>query len=215
MSGAELHSLADSLRLRLSGDLSGALARPLPGRAAQDRMRPAFRAAEEGPAGLRPSAVLAALFEGDSGPSLILIERAPGGVHGGQIALPGGAEEKGDGDPAGTALREAREEIGLDPVSVEILGFLTPLTVAASRFLVRPVLGLVSGRPALALSPEEVASIVQVGIDELLDPAAKAEREVIVRGERRLVPCYLFGSALVWGATAMILAELEALILEL
>jgi len=175
-------------------------------------MRPAFRSAEEAVPDARPSAVLAALVEGTAGPSIILIERTQGGPHGGQIAFPGGSEEKGDEGPVGTALREAREEIGLEPGSVEVLGLLTPLTIAVSRFLVRPVLGLVTGRPTLAPNPAEVVSILELGLDELLDPASKAEREILVRGEMRLVPCYLFGSVLVWGATAMILAELESLL---
>jgi 8-oxo-dGTP pyrophosphatase MutT (NUDIX family) len=175
-------------------------------------MRPAFRAGELPLEGARPSAVLAALLEGAAGPSIILIERAAGGVHGGQIALPGGAEEGGDGGSEGAALREAREEIGLDPEAVEVLGLLSPLAVEVSRYIIQPVVGLVRGSPALSPNAFEVAAILEVGIGALLDPASKSERELFVRGERRRVPCYAFGPAVVWGATAMILSELEALL---
>jgi 8-oxo-dGTP pyrophosphatase MutT (NUDIX family) len=178
-------------------------------------MRPAFRAGQATPRGFRPSAVLVPIVFRGGGPSLILIERAPGGFHGGQIAFPGGAEEEGDGGPVGTALREAREEIGLHPGSVDVLGLLSPLTVIVSRFLIQPVVGLVAERPVFEPSPDEVAGIIEVPLAELAGPGNKREREIDVRGESRTVPCYQFGKTVVWGVTAMMLSELEELLRRL
>lgn len=205
MSSYEDDALAERIRASLE--------RPLPGPLAHDRMRPA-RPGPEGAGEVRPSAVLVPIVEGGGRSFLLLIERAPGGPHGGQIAFPGGKEEKGDDSPVATALREAREEIGLDPASVEVLGLLSPLAVIVSRFLVQPVVGLVAEAPVLRPNPDEVASILEVGLDELLDPASKAEREVIARGEPRRVPCYVFGKTVVWGVTAMMLSELEEVLRE-
>jgi 8-oxo-dGTP pyrophosphatase MutT (NUDIX family) len=190
--------------------IRAALAAPLPGREAQERMAPADRRGQAVPRGSLPSAVLLAIVAGNRGPSLILIERAAGGVHGGQIAFPGGKREAGDASLAETALREAREEIGLDPASVEVLGLLSPLAITVSRFLVQPVVGFVAEEPALRPNPGEVASIIEVPLAELLRPESRQERAIPVGGDSLLVPCYAFGEALVWGATAMILSEFEA-----
>jgi 8-oxo-dGTP pyrophosphatase MutT (NUDIX family) len=181
--------------------LRAALAGPLPGIAAQRTMIPAAHREREAPDAYRPSAVLVAIAVGREEPSLLLIERSSGGTHGGQIAFPGGRREPGDPDLVATALREAHEEIGLDPASVQALGLLSPLSIEASGYLVQPVLGLVAGRPALRPNPEEVAA-----------SRNRTERRLLVRGEGLLAPCYLFGETLVWGATAMILAELEAVL---
>ena len=230
-------SLEDGLRAALAGPLPGADAHermlPVARRGHTDpaiehfterRKKPArakvFSDAEpssncrvsKAPAELRPSAVLVAITLIESRPSLLLIERTGGGPHGGQIAFPGGKVEEGDSGPVAAALREAEEEIGLDPETVETLGLLSPLTIAVSGFLVQPVLGLVSEAPPLRPNPGEVAAIIELPLAALLDPRNAAERAILVRGERLLVPCYLFGETLVWGATAMILAELKVLL---
>jgi 8-oxo-dGTP pyrophosphatase MutT (NUDIX family) len=188
--------------------LKSALAGPLPGRAAQERMLSEARRGRASAAPLRPSAVLVAIISGER-PSILLIERARGGPHGGQIAFPGGREEASDSGPIDTALREAREEVGLDPACVETLGFLTPLEVAVSSSLIRPVVGLVAARPALALNPAEAVRTLELPLELLFDPAAKARREVLPVDGPLLAPCYLVEGAVVWGATAMILSELE------
>jgi len=195
--------------------LRAELAKPLPGSEYRDLMLPASRRGEIPRAPLSNSSVLIALLGARVEASLVLIERSSGGPHGGQIAFPGGREEAGDLSPVDTALREAREEIGLDPREVEVLGTLSPLVVAVSGFLVRPVVGFVAEPPSLKANPEEVAAILEVSLEQLTRPESKAERELLVRGERLLVPCYLFGENLVWGATAMMLRELEEVLVRL
>ncbi len=190
------------------------LASPLPGRAYQELMLPAARRSELDPPSTSNSAVLLALLGARSEPSLLLIERGAGGPHGGQFAFPGGKEEAGDGGPVGTALREAQEEIGLDPGEVEVLGLLTPLVVKVSAFFVRPVVGFVAGSPALAANRDEVAAILEIPLEQLTRPECRGEREVLARGERLLAPCYVFGETLVWGATAMMLREFEELLIR-
>jgi 8-oxo-dGTP pyrophosphatase MutT (NUDIX family) len=204
MSTKEWSELERRLREALSG--------PLPGRAAHETMLPASRPSLAAQGEYLPSAVLVAIVAAPAGPSLLLIERAEGGPHGGQIAFPGGRAEEGDADLAATALREAREEIGLEPASVEVLGLLSPLGIAVSRYRVQPVVGLASGFAPLRANPAEVVAILEAPLAELTDPRSRSKREISVRGERLLVPCYLFGGLLVWGATAMILSELEAIL---
>ena len=193
----------------LALELREALARPLPGRSYQESMLPAARVGQVSPADPRPSAVLVPIVADLGSHAILLIERAAGGPHGGQIAFPGGSEEEGDASAAETALREAREEIGLDRGEVEVLGPLSPLTIEVSGFLVQPVVGFARGVRGLSPSPGEVAAIHRVPLARLLDPSSKTEREIEARGERLLAPCYVFSEVLVWGATAMILAELE------
>jgi 8-oxo-dGTP pyrophosphatase MutT (NUDIX family) len=192
--------------------LRAALAAPLPGPAAHASMLPAHRGALEEPTAYLPSAVLMAIAAGKEGPTLLFIERADAGPHGGQIAFPGGRKEDGDADLVTTALREAHEEIGLDPASVQVLGLLSPLRIPVSGYFVQPVLGLVAEPPSLRANPAEVASIVEVPLALLLDPGNRTSREIRVRGESLTAPCYLFREILVWGATAMILSELTSLL---
>jgi 8-oxo-dGTP pyrophosphatase MutT (NUDIX family) len=198
--------------LRIKEEIRIALAGTLPGRASQEEMMSAYGKGSAAPFEPRSSAVLVALVAGGPGPSLLLIERTAGGPHGSQIAFPGGKREDGDLSLVETALREAREEIGLDPGSVEVLGLLSPVSVYVSRFLVQPIVGFVAEAPALSPNPDEVASIIEVPLAELLRPGNRQKRAVLARGEVRVVPCYVFGEIIVWGATAMILAEFEQVI---
>src|SRR5947199_8575483 len=94
------------------------------------------------PEGGRPSAVLILLADGDGrGPDVLLLQRAADmRNHAGQPAFPGGAADPGDRDAAATALREATEEVGLDPATVEVMARLPRLWIGVSRFLVTPVL---------------------------------------------------------------------------
>ncbi len=136
------------------------------------------------------------------------------GAHSGQISLPGGRKEAGDPDPVATALREAQEEIGVDPAAVTVLGELTPLYIWASHFQVQPVVGWTPQRPHFCLDPQEVAGLLEVSLEELRDPSNREEEEWELRGRRVRVPFFRIQGQVVWGATAMILSELLALLEE-
>ena len=129
-----------------------------------------------GPVQLQPAAVLVLLSDTPDGPSVLLTQRALDlAEYPGDLVFPGGAVDPGDRDPVATALREAQEEVGLDPRSVEVLGTLTPLAMPRSGFLVTPVVAW-SRVPVLngSFNYAEVASIHQVPLHELAGATAPA-----------------------------------------
>jgi hypothetical protein len=124
--------------------------------------------------------------------------------HGGQVSLPGGAVDAGE-TVEEAALREAREEIGVDPAGVAIIGSLTPLHIPVSGFTVNPVIGISRSRPTLEPSDGEVARIIEAPISQLLDPSVLRCRPM--EGMEGQVPYFDVHGQTVWGATAMVLAE--------
>lgn len=131
--------------------------------------------------------------------------------HPGQVSFPGGQREDGEA-LSDTALREAKEEIGLDPQSVDVLGTLTPLYIPPSNFCVHPFLGAVSHAPALRPMDREVDEVLQVPVDHLLDPDSRIVETWTLHGAEVDVPYYEVEGYTVWGATAMMLAEVLELI---
>ncbi|MEU3528624.1 CoA pyrophosphatase [Streptomyces sp. NPDC038707] len=160
----------------------------------------------------RQSAVLILFGEGERGPELLLMERA-GSLrsHAGQPSFPGGALDPEDGDPQGdgplrAALREAREETGLDPSGVQIFGVLPRLYIPVSRFVVTPVLGWWrEPSPVGVVDPNETARVFTVPVADLTDPANRATA-IHPRGHSG--PAFLVESALVWGFTAGVIDRL-------
>lgn len=106
------------------------------------------------------------------------------------------------------ALREAREEIGLDPATVRLIGRLTPLFIPPSGFVLTPVVGVARERPAFRAAPGEVEAVLEVPLGALGDPACLATESRAWRGESYRVPFFAVCGTKVWGATAMVLAEL-------
>jgi 8-oxo-dGTP pyrophosphatase MutT (NUDIX family) len=132
--------------------------------------------------------------------------------HKGQVSLPGGAREAGE-TLLDTALRETKEEIGVGPEGVEPLGSLSPLDIPHSGFHVQPFVAFVSEAPRFVLEAREVAELIEASLDELLaEDSARIEERVVEAG-KILVPYYSLGGHKVWGATAMMLAELRELLL--
>ena len=127
--------------------------------------------------------------------------------HAGQVSFPGGRTDHGDSGAIETALRESREEVGLDPTAVEPLGFLDCLETI-SGFCVTPVVARMAGDVVLTPQPDEVAKIFEVPIAFLLDPANLREFEFRARGEARLVYEYVGIEPRIWGATAAMLVNL-------
>jgi 8-oxo-dGTP pyrophosphatase MutT (NUDIX family) len=167
----------------------------------------------EPPAGAvpRPAAVLLLLYPQDGELHLPLTVRAghlP--THKGQVALPGGSTDPEDDGPAATALREAEEELGIPPTSVEVLGALSSFYITPSNFMLTPVVGISAEAPVLRPHPGEVELAFSVPLSQLLDPATIVTEEWELRGMKVQVPFFALGGQKVWGATAVVLSEFVA-----
>jgi 8-oxo-dGTP pyrophosphatase MutT (NUDIX family) len=203
-----LKDLERSLRVKL--------AETLPGVEAQMRFAPivprsGWRPGHY-PEDARVAAALMLIYPGERGPSIPLTVRASGlARHAGQISLPGGAADLGE-TLAETAVREAQEEIGIDPASVDVLGELTPVWVLVSGFTLHPVVAVTHERPAFVPATGEVAEILEVSLEDLRD-ASRIRRGTRVReGVAVEYPYFDLLGHQVWGATAMILGEFICLI---
>jgi len=190
---------------------------PLPGQAAREAMTPGYRRGRSHGAGRmnwREAAVLILLYEYDGDFHFPLILRTQGyGVHAGQVGLPGGALEAGE-SLAACALRECGEELGASLDGLRLLRELSPLEVASSSFFVHPSVAYVGGRPFFKPEPAEVAGFIEPGLRELIAPEAMLQDSAVLDGEAWIVPYFALGGQRVWGATAMILSELKALIAD-
>lgn len=149
--------------------------------------------------GGRPSAVLMLLGEGDHGPDLLITQRAQAmRAHSGQPAFPGGAQDTTDADAAACALREAQEEVGVDPASVSVVAQLPALWVPVTGFVVTPVLGWWRVPGPVAAQEAEVASVHRVPIADLAEPANR----VRVRHPSGFIgPGFTVAGMVVWGFT--------------
>lgn len=200
-----------ALRMRLAERLAG----ELPGPEAQKLVAPVPRP------GWRPhhvpdfavqAAVLALLLPVKGRPGLLLTERTMSlEAHRGQVSFPGGRTEAGE-SPEACALRENAEETGIAPTAPTLLGRLSELWIPVTGYHVTPVVGLLEAVPALRPNPAEVQRIITAPLDELMAPGA-------VRYERRSeegiwieVRYFLVGGMKLWGATAMMVAELLVLL---
>ena len=198
----------------LKANLNGS---PLPGATAQWSMAPATRREElsrrtsdEHP---KQSAVLVLFYPRDYKIHLVFMKRpVDDTVHSGQIAFPGGRVEKEDKTLVDTALREAQEEVNVDPKQVTVVGSLSKLHIPPSNYDVYPIIGYTYERPNF-IGNDEVDKILEVEVDVLLDPETKTEKTIYHRlGKLVDVPCYYVQDEIIWGATAMMLGELLELI---
>jgi len=155
------------------------------------------------------SSVLVFLYPRDLDIYLVLIRRADyNGIHSGQIGFPGGKYEDDDQSLVFTALREAKEEIGIDITQVQVLGLLTELYIPPSNFLVTPVVGYMPFQPHFTADCKEVAAILEIRISDLLDKSNIQKKKITLRhGIPLKVPAYFIDGNVIWGATAMILSE--------
>jgi 8-oxo-dGTP pyrophosphatase MutT (NUDIX family) len=158
----------------------------------------------------RASAVLIAFADGPDGPSVLLIERAPDmRKHAGQVAFPGGSVDDTDASPTAAALREATEEVGLDPAGVRVLAALPEIFIPVTRFVVTPVLAWCPDARDMgavwAVDAAEVARVELVPIAELTDPA---NRFRVAGPSGYLSPGFDVRGLFVWGFTAGLLDRL-------
>lgn len=161
------------------------------------------RASVHHPGDRRRSAAILVLLS--DVPDVVLTERASTlRKHAGQIAFPGGAADPTDADAAGTALREAQEEVGLDPETVEVLGCLPPAFIEASLFDVSSIVGW--WRAPHTLTPgdaAEVSAVHRIAVERLVDPANRvsAQHPSGYRG-----PAFVIDDLFVWGFSAHVLS---------
>lgn len=162
------------------------------------------------PANARVAGVLVLLYCHGEEVSIVFMKRVEdGGVHSGQISFPGGKEEPEDKDIIDTALREANEEVGVDPKQVTVIGTLSEIYIPPSNFRVTPVLGFTSSTPLFAADPKEVAEVIQVPLSALLDESSATRQKIRIGNTFNMtVPCYKANGRTIWGATAMMLSEL-------
>lgn len=162
----------------------------------------------------RESAVLALIYPRFDVPHIMLMERPEyEGVHSGQISFPGGKSEEYDASLQDTALREFNEETGAR-AAIEILGQLTPVYIPPSRLLVTPFVGFTEEIGPLLPDPREVASLIECPLDHILQPGIVKHRAqyVQIMGGTVEVPYFDVQGHVVWGATAMMIAELRMLL---
>jgi 8-oxo-dGTP pyrophosphatase MutT (NUDIX family) len=200
----KLQIVEELLRTRLTGTL--------PGLEAQLRFAP--RAARTPPTAV-PSRVAAGLIllYPVGGEAVVPLTRRADNLarHAGQISLPGGASDPGE-TAVETALREAQEEIGIDPASVRIVGELTPLHVTVSGFMLHPIVAATDARPDFVAAPDEVAAVLEVPLEHLCDVSRIRQGTLVRDGVKVKYPYFDLDGQEVWGATAMVLSELTCLL---
>lgn len=188
---------------------------PLPGYDAQARMATRPRGAPAVPHERPPieSAVLALLYRTGAQLCLLLTVRSERVAHHQrQISLPGGALEKDDVSLWHAGLREAVEEVSVDSQAIEFIGELTPLYVPVSNFRIHPFVGYAVERPRLVPDSSEVTELIEMPLQTILDLRAKGEETWVRRGLQMQVPFYRYQGGVIWGATAMILSEVEVIL---
>ena len=133
--------------------------------------------------------------------------------HSGEVSFPGGRQDDGDEHLWHTALREAHEEIGLDPTAVERIGELDHLATVTSRSFIVPYVGALDARPSTAANPQEVSAVLHVPVAELLDPTIfREERWTFPWAEDRPIFFFELVGDTVWGATGAMLRQLLGLV---
>ena len=196
--------------------LTGALRRIERPIAVDPRFAPRDAAGRRGPARYdrsafppaRAAATLLLLYPDQGGELTVplTVRHAELRSHAGEVSLPGGAVEAGDADRAAAALREAHEEVGVDPAAVQVLGNLDDVWIPVSNYQVRPFVGAMPNRPQLIPQAQEVAAVMELPVRRLLAPDAVDEEEIEVRGFRLRAAVYRYGGERIWGATARTLA---------
>lgn len=191
---------------------------PLPGFAAHQSLAPEVRAADPSLLSVRgkkcrEAGVLALLYPDAEGvPTLLLtLRHAALRQHGGQVSFPGGRVEAGETTEE-AALRETHEEVGVEPGAVEVLGALSPLYVYVSRFCIYPHVALCPRDPRPHPTDAEVAALIPTSLPLLAAPETRRDTRRTLRGVDMAIPYFDVAGHQVWGATAMMLAELVAVL---
>lgn len=193
-----------------------ALRQPLPGPEGQRKMAPSHRPDPEfytlGSRDCRRAAVLLLLYPHAGELYTVLLVR-PRDLpdHPGQVAFPGGARHDKE-TVVQTALREAHEELGIDPAQVTPIGRLTHIYIPPSHYCIQIVVGYTPHRPLWQPAAYEVDAVIETPIAHFLDPSNQDSEERLIDGQIRRIPYYRLGEHKVWGATAMVIAEFTAVL---
>ena len=193
------------------------LQHPLPGQTAQMRMAPHSRRGQMVvPENVRLAGVMATLFPKEDGWHVVFIERTPNekGQHGGQISFPGGKAEPEDGTMLQTALRETEEEVGILQNKINVLGGLSDLYIPVSNFQVHPFVGFLDEQPIYKIQKSEVKRIIEMPLTHFENPIFQKKTDIKINKYLTLkkVPYYDVQGKILWGATAMMMSELMAVI---
>lgn len=161
----------------------------------------------------REAGVLALFYPNENQAPRLLLTKRPEAMnkHAGQVAFPGGRREQGESLEE-TALRETEEEVLIPADNVDLMGALTSLYIPPSNFCVHPFVGTIDYTPDLSVRTEEVADIFGVSPDALTTREARKIQKMLLAGAERDIPYFAFNGEIVWGATAMMLAELAAVL---
>lgn len=192
------------------------LQKKLPGPIAQYQMAHGSRKDLHGyPENAKKAGVLALLYPKSQDWHIVFIERVSNQKdrHSGQISFPGGRFERADGNLANTALREAKEEIGIQQQDVQLLGPLSQLYIPVSNFLVQPYVGYLEYTPQFRPEISEVAAILETPFSTFLQKENIAKKALRLPGDLILkdVPHFKVEEKIIWGATAMMMNELTVI----
>ena len=167
------------------------------------------------PSNATPSPVEAAVLiplyrDGSGGLRVVMVRRSRFGAHGGQLAFPGGKGEPHDPTPTATAVREAQEEVGLDPATVRVIEQLPPVETRTTGFRVTPVLAAVPAGTTWHPEPREVDAVLELAVETLADPTSHDEQVLQFRTwpQPRRTPFLRVGDEMIWGVTYRILHPL-------
>jgi 8-oxo-dGTP pyrophosphatase MutT (NUDIX family) len=202
---------------RLRAHLKQRVLKPMPGKKGQLPMKPYIPYLKEAPAPqiLKPKegAVMAIIYKKADIPHLLLMERTTyNGAHSGQISFPGGKLEKGE-TYLEAAKRECFEEVGIDQQQYEIVGELTDVFVWASNFMVKPFLAIADELENFYPDKKEVEKILEIPLAHFFDSSIKNEKIIkSFAGVKLMAPYYEVESKELWGATAMMISEIEYLL---
>ncbi len=195
----------------------------LPGEAAHVEMAPieriiALKRQAERQKTARKAAVMVLFYPGDNSEThmILILRRTYKGVHSNQVGFPGGKVEPEDKNLQDTALRETEEEVGVPVASIEVVTALTNIYIPPSDYVVQPFLGFTRKRPKFVAQEKEVAALIEVPLREFLAPESLTEQKITTSYASNIqVPAFVLGGHVVWGATAMMLNEVRALLCQL
>ena len=200
---------------KIAEQLKARLKKPLPGNEAHLITRIKTKSEVTFPNTIEaaiPAAVLILLFPFKDEIQFFLTKRTEDVEHHkGQISLPGGIRENNE-TLEKTAVRETKEEVGIDPNTIMNLGSLTPFFIPVTGYIVHPFIGWCKEKPSTQVHDVEVNQLFSVSISELLDENILQNEEWNIRGYDAIVPYYNFGECKVWGATAAILSEFKLIL---